>query len=91
MHAHKAIISSGYTDTGDGSPEETMRLVQGLNQDDLPLQYRRGVCQSLDITGVGTPTPSAKPNPDSAVNAKPLPVFIGAFVVVVLLTLSNII
>lgn len=78
-----------YSYTGDGSVEDTVRLVQGLNQDDLPSQYRSGVCQTLDLTGVGTPTPKA--NPDAAVNTKPLSVFIGAFVVVVLLTLFNIV
>ena len=71
--------------TGDGSPEETIRLVRGLNQDNLPSQYRTGACQNLDLTGTGTPpTPQAKP--DSAMNAKPLSTFIAAFVLVVLLS-----
>lgn len=72
--------------TGDGNPDDTRRLVEGLNQDDLPAQFRRGACENLDFTGV--PPPAApKPNPDGAVNAKPLSMFIGAFVAIVMLTL----
>ena len=91
------IIPYNILPIDDGSLEETVRLVQGLNQNDLPAQYRSGVCPTLDLTGEpasGTPaagTPAAKPNPDSAVNAKPLSMFVGAFVTLVLLTLFNIV
>lgn len=87
-----------YDDTAyidDGSAEETVRLVRGLNQDDLPLQYRSGVCPTLDLTGEPPsgepPNGTPQPNPDSAVNAKPLSMFIGAFVTLVLLTMFNIV
>ena len=65
-----------------------MRLVRGLNQDDLPAPYRSGVCPSLDLTSqTSSPTvnTTSTPNPDSAVNAKPLSMFIGGFVTLVLL------
>jgi len=66
-----------------------VRLVRELKQNDLPSQYRNGACPLLDLTGerspVGTPT---TPKPDGAVIAKPLSIFIGAFVLVVPLTLS---
>ena len=67
-----------------------MRLVQGLNQDDLPAPYRSGVCPSLDLTGeTSSPTvnTTSTPNPDSAVNAKPLSLLVGGFVTLVLLVL----
>lgn len=64
--------------------------MRALNQDNLPSQFRSGVCPMLNLTGVMNPvgTPPPKPNPDGAVIAKPLSILIGMFVVVVPLTLS---
>ena len=75
----------------NGNPEETVRLVRGLNQDNLPLQYRSGVCPTIDLTGVSNNIPTPKPNPDGAVNTRPLSMFIGAFTTLVLLLLFNIV
>ena len=76
-----------YIDAGDHTPDDAARLVQTLNQDELPPQYRtNGACPKLDLTGESLAAPRPKPNPDSAVNAKPLFSFIGAFVLLVLLT-----
>lgn len=75
----------------DGSTEDTVRLVQSLDQDNLPQQYRSSVCPELDLLGQPINTP-APPKPDAGVTAKPLSIYIGVFfITLVPLALVNII